>query len=306
MRKNIDRFDYVNITKGTIDVVHEIGKDDAELANATYDDFENNIVSYAMTVAAEMFENGIYTECVRVCTLDEEYIEWLNDIGLKHNEENAGQYISAMSDEDALRLLRKNEFDNEYTACVIPLVLDADMYLNQKTNFKLDELSVKLLQRYLDRIYGKGTVYVPGYILSCENVFDPDTPERLIDFAKEYEESGMQIRYDEWNYQDNYIDVIDIADDVDGRQLIVLIPFVVHAKIDTPYIDIANVSLAESPQMLYSFTKSDMYDCGIDNVPDIWDTRFFEHLAENINFTRLIARPIEIYSMIASAEPINT
>ncbi len=198
----------------------------------------------------------------RICVIDEEFENWQK----AHPDGTEEAYMKAMSDETALRLLQKHGYDTVYTTCFLPIVLPFHMD-EKEEHYKLDETAQKLLRRYLERIYGKDTVYVPGCIMSYDTAFEEHS--RLAVFAKNFFEHGVSIRFAEWDTQPHSEDEQDNA----APYMPYYIPFVVKGTITNPLSHFEKPDFHLDPAAVISYITGDLAALGLAGVPDIHDTR---------------------------------
>lgn len=117
--------------------------------------------------------NNLFANKINIITLDDEYLDWLNINNLKNTQDNRQKYIESISPENAQRLLDKNQLGGNYSILSFYCIV----YLNEPleknfTTFNLSDETINQITLYLNEIYGKGNVSVPGAVLNLENVID--------------------------------------------------------------------------------------------------------------------------------------
>ncbi len=106
--------------------------------------------------------------------IDEEFESWAEANGYQERSmETIGEYAQTLSDSELLRLLKKHGYQMTYEVNAIPVMFWAVRRVKGPTHLKM-QISVLELEDYLEGIFGKGNIYLPGMIVKPETYFGMD------------------------------------------------------------------------------------------------------------------------------------
>lgn len=132
--------------------------------------------------------------------IDDEYFEWLENEEKENTSENRILYGLTLTKEDRIRLISKNKMDRSYTVLCIA-ISSIDENPKKEMNIKLSDLTKEKLITYLEKIYGKGRVFLPGYVVFQEDFVNVNY--MFTNMAKIYFELGKVHEIEEFECQDN-------------------------------------------------------------------------------------------------------
>lgn len=234
---------------------------------------------------AERFEKqtGQKLDCVKVITLDNDFVKFSKK---KENQGKAlselvSEYVPTVTDRRATNKLLKYGMNVQYTVAALQVVLQYQVAVPSEQNYCLDAAAAKLVMRYLEKLYGAGNVFVPGYVMDLHSF--EDGAENLVRFAESYFTEGQNIRYGMWNKQAL----------THGNIQIVYIPFVTRYAYDSaiieiePEITVENLSLQPDDLIL---SADDFATYGLSHVKMITEERVGEKLTET--FGRQVFRAV--------------
>ena len=145
----------------------------------------------------EKEQNIIYDELpTKVVVLDDEYFEW---IGQKTNTSDMrAEYAKYVSEEDALRLAKKNNLHYSYELYLYPVLL---FKTAMRKNMILTRNTQMEFIKYLKQISPTLDIYALPYVLTISDI--DERYDEAINMAKTYFETGIHIEHDEWVLRKN-------------------------------------------------------------------------------------------------------
>ena len=208
----------------------------------------NSVVDFALSSYAQMLLlMRANTKKLMICMIDDEYGAWLEEKGLEDDDQNMMDYIGEMDEETAFRLLQKNHMDVQYTACMLGITVKLkDEEVPAKTEFVLSTEDRETLKAYLEKVYGEGSIYVPGYILTSDAAENAE--DDLVTMAINFFDHGVNTRFGKWDEQ-----IYEMTKTEEKRSLRqYFVPFVVRGTIKVPYVS-SEVPLEEADFALYPY-----------------------------------------------------
>ncbi len=194
---------------------------------------ENDLYTF-IDVEREIILDGFYLEKeqafpkLRIITIDDEYLNWLEQNGEKHSDDSLSRYIDMeRTDEEAYRLLKKNGCHKDYIQMGLPVII-----FNQKggrtvSDYKLSKETTEKLRTYLEQVYVGKRVFLSGQLMEVEDYFDE--PGMYLNIAKEWFESGQAIKVGKWDAQRHGNKKINVYE--------LVIPFVVCREYKSAVFD---------------------------------------------------------------------
>ncbi len=261
----------VSVTRLTYDVWKETYPNStrAEWSATTRPGHVINFIGNAADVL-ESSDTQLKNYKIRVATLDDEYLCWLKDNQLENSADSRQQYAQEMSDDEALRLLRKNRDDYVYNIVAFSVIcFYSEGLQSTKTQYKLDKQLCNDLKEYLEKIYTKSIVYVPGLVMKPDELYYH--ADMLINITKPYFEDKVSIKYGKYDEQLYSTKGINAT--------ILYIPFVVCEKLDTAVFNpdelycniIGKTKIDRTPDMI-NFTQEFFGLIGLQGIMPIKDT----------------------------------
>lgn len=157
---------------------------------------------------------------VKVVTIDDDYFTWLQGRNLTHSNKTLTKYMEQMSEEACEEKSKEHDFNKVYSYCnIIFSVVKKSGCFEEKTSFRLDENRRADLLKYLEGIFGDGSVFLPGYI--ADNVNALSNRSRFIDMAETHFNSNCDVRLGLFDEQSN---------DPDSNCALFVIPFAVKGE----------------------------------------------------------------------------
>ena len=108
----------------------------------------------------------------RVCVIDEEYFDWLNKNNKTDSGEERLEYIRSMSDEDADRLLEKNELGIEESFMFVPFVVSKNGFFKKGETFAVPKNVREKIGKYLKEKFDAEDVFVGDYLMDVFDIAD--------------------------------------------------------------------------------------------------------------------------------------
>lgn len=128
---------------------------------------ENQPASMSRFIIKYKIEHDVSEDAeIMPVVIGAEYIKWLKENKMRDSRESKICYASGMTDAEIMSLARKNEMDMDFRLFLIPAAVLSpcmDLY-----NFSLKKPAKDELMKYLESIYGKGSIYIPGCIVDIE------------------------------------------------------------------------------------------------------------------------------------------
>ena len=137
-----------------------------------------------------LIENNRRNAIVLNAVIDEEYEKWAERNGAERCVDTMEEYAVFKSHEELLKLLKKHEYNMTYEVNAIPLVYFRKNLFSGPTELRLKKAEISYLKEYLESIFGKGNVYVPGYVMKPEDYIHMDMI--LAADAKRYFDTGKK------------------------------------------------------------------------------------------------------------------
>ena len=218
----------------------------------------------------EDFEN------FKIVTIDDEYFKWLNDNNLKNTSENRNKYANSIDEENALRLLEKNELNYIYTSIAMPVCIYSPSIIKKNLSLKLTDKIIKDLNNYLNEVFEDCDIFLPGYIVRPDELFD--NVDVLYELADNYFIS-KKWEHKDWNIQK-----------LSGRTNLVplMIPFLLRGKVNSAIISkdellLNEVNIRNIPEQLV-LNQEGFEEFGIKNVVNFDKTFAYK---EMMNYFKL-------------------
>ena len=152
----------INITRYTYDAwmqtYPESNKEEWEKVASPDDPFE---YAYSIRERLRLRQD----QNLRIVTLDEEFFAWLKENGLENSEETRIKYINEVSDEAALRLLNKQEYNKPVYLFGISLTVSSFPDPIEEKEIELSSDIRNGLRNYFEALFGEGNVFVSKYFV---------------------------------------------------------------------------------------------------------------------------------------------
>lgn len=194
---------------------------------------------------------------IRPVVIDEEYYEYLNKAKLEDTQQHRLQYITSFSDENAKRLLKKNRLNWALTVFTIPICVIMESPFSEETFFSLDK-EKEQMTNILETVYGKGNVYVPGYI--CHANYLKDCEDDLLQQAYTYFHDGVETTIGKYKRQLNNR-TANIA--------FYFVPFIVKHELNTPRVSLAQLMNDVSIEDEYKLNSDSIFFQGYDDINSV-------------------------------------
>ena len=116
-------------------------------------------------------------DTIRVVTIDEDYFEYLKENNLVDNQEVRTQYATEypFTDTDLLKKIKENDMLRAYTLLTIPVIYLSEEVNNKSTNYLLTQEQKEKLTQYLEKIHGKGNIYVYGNFIGIDHIIEDES-----------------------------------------------------------------------------------------------------------------------------------
>ena len=160
------------------------------------------------------FENPI-----KIVTLDEEYFDWLGN--KENNYKSRLEYAYLVSDEDAYRLLKKNNFDKEEMIRLMPVIIIKDNSISS------DVSKLELPDDYrqlIENNYKKSLecdVCVSPFLIDASFFYDidKDLEDYLLEDLEDYEANVL--KYNRWALN---------VKNINSNLIFACIPVIIHSR----------------------------------------------------------------------------
>lgn len=267
---------------------------------ANYDMWElnthpNNIISFLENTIKTLiptFEE-IGNIKYEILTLNHRYLNWLKEKKIEDNPENQCEYLSILSEEDKLNIMKEehmNEFHQVYFLQVITSVNPVD----NETSFHLTEELSEELANYFNEIFTDFNIFVPGYVVDFETAMEYE--DRLLNLSKAFLEDHIRAKL-------HILDTQKYKSGVNFSMLFIPIIFKkTYEKAVFSYSDIigeAGKEYLTHPEMIV-FTKEYLKKNGFSTIEAFLDTNtskkihdIFSENAHIVPFLQTIDRIVE-------------
>lgn len=136
---------------------------------------------------------------IRAVPIDTEYKEWLNKTGMRDCPSSEDKFNLSLSNQQCYELIKKYGWDKEYHLLYLPVFIIYNEPLLKDTEYKLPKDVNDCFQAYLEKIYGIGNIWLPGYVMNATEL--KTNSERFMEYAEGYFEKGQNIRLGRWDTQ---------------------------------------------------------------------------------------------------------
>lgn len=174
--------------------------------NSNEKDWKNTIIPESLTeflyvLYKKISKNKRLKEirAIRAVPIGTEYKEWLNKTGTQSSPSAENTFALSLSNQQCYELIKKYGWDKEYHLLYLPVFVVHNEPSQNDTEYKLTEDVKKCFQSYLEKIYGAGNLWLPGYVMNATEL--EENSERFMEYAKEYFERGNNIRLGRWDTQ---------------------------------------------------------------------------------------------------------
>lgn len=186
-----------------------------------------SVAEFAGSFMNEFSSENMPSTC-RVVTIDEEYFEWL---GNRENTNRArADYAQSVSDKDALRLLKKNDFDLETSYLFLPIcIINAVGKMPAVTDYRFSANVRKNIRKQLSEVFDANVIVAPFIIDADTMVNMPLSKCNKMFEHLEMAEKGLPVsNMDEFKYQ-HHKEPTNIV--------VAVVPVIIQARMDSATID---------------------------------------------------------------------
>ena len=145
------------------------------------------------------------SEKLRLCIIDEEYVDFVVKNGLEFTPEAMTIYMDKMSNDKAKSLWENSKFSYSIEMLMLPF-LSINESIEKRTFYNVDDERKELLKSLIKETYKikDEDIFIPGYVLSFEKMIE--SQESLFSIGKSFLIDGKKIRYDILFEQENCVD----------------------------------------------------------------------------------------------------
>lgn len=146
---------------------------------------------------------------MKVVAVDDEFLQWCKERDTNVCLKAMASYVHSLTDTDCQRLYSKNQWDVGYEVMFLNVAILMDG-IPPKTSYSVSKELADMVQDQLCRDYGDDFVAFP-YLLNADTI--PGEEKNIREFGKIYFETGVKIRYDTWDIQENegsYSDLLSL------------------------------------------------------------------------------------------------
>ena len=120
--------------------------------------------------------------------LDDSYFDWLKKYGYENTSETRTKYATQhdISDEENERRLAENDLNVDVSVMFIPVAVINTKKTEPTTHFAISFETCCELKKYLEKIYTKEEVYVPGYVMNVYDAYELIETLETIPFDRKY------------------------------------------------------------------------------------------------------------------------
>ena len=217
-----------------------------------------------------------------IVPIDDAYYKWLDDEKKIDNDVNKNLYINSLSDEEIFERMKVNEWDEEYEIVGIPVyAINAKLEERRKTFYKIEDEVKSDLNSFLENIYGKGNIYIPGYMLTQNDFFKGERD--FIQMAKLHFKKNTNVRFTDWEEQ-RYSNKVALIYPL-------VIPFAIRRNYTSARLNFDNLLCDVRFSPLVSITKDGLSKFGIQSE-DFKSTSMYEKIIEYLGPKTIIMESV--------------
>lgn len=226
----------------------------------------NDLFTFIHSIIEELISQKLIIQDdtnLKVVTIDEEYFAWLEQNKKDNKIESQQEYAKQVSPEEAFRLLKKNQMETSYSLVSLPVAAFYENGIKEETSYKLSFNLKQNLLNYFEQIFGKGTVYLPGYVVSGEELYNNQA--MFLGMAQSYFEEDMNVQLGKWDTQLHEACSCPLFE-------LYFIPFAVKNVADKAHYTIAELEEPVSnrtPELVIFEEEILREEFGIEDVPDL-------------------------------------
>lgn len=199
----------------------------------------DNILLYLKSVHDELERSNLdmnLVESMSVATLDDEYLAWLEQEDKEDDASSRLEYAASISEEDLLRLMRKNKLDISLHGLSIPLLMmSKNGFTGGYTNITMSGDTHEQITTYLKNIYKADVLVLPYYVSGTELY---DSYEDFRNMALAYFDDGVKVDIGKYRIQK--------YENEKGMFTFLHIPFFVLERLTTPTLDMKHLIYDEN------------------------------------------------------------
>ncbi len=265
--------------------------DEEEWQEQTHPENVYDFVSTAFSVLEDNDYEVSDKELVRIVTLDEKYYDYIKEKGLEDTSQQRAQYAAycQYTNKELFEMAQKAGLDKAYTLLTIPVVMIRKEISVQSTNFKLTNEQIDKLTNYLEKIHGKGNVFVFGNFVEISEIVN--NKQKFFVNGNLYFEKGIRFDLTEYRKQryDNAINVAFLG-----------IPFLIKSPIKKMVWKMDEfermfTSLKYVPDLLETFTQEEFEVFRIE-APNFDETDIYKEIVDTGNLN-VIPMQVALYEL---------
>ena len=287
MNKKIQPGRVFNITRYTLKSWMKIypSSDENNWAAVNYPENIYHFLDNAVNVIETEMELNP-DDLIRVVTIYDDYFKYLKENNLVDSQEVRTQYASIypFTDNDLLKKAKKSDMMRAYTLLTIPVIYFSEKNNNKSTNYLLTQEQKEKLTIYLEKIHGKGNVYVYGNFIGIDHIINDE--EKIIANGNLHFEKGIDFELFDYKKQ-RYASSINLA--FLGMPFLVKVPVNKCVFKMSELTDILN-DHKYNPEYISSFTSEEFFTYNIKAI-NFEDTNIFDELSKDDNISIV---PIEL------------
>ncbi len=244
-------------------------------------DFIDTAITGIENEDIELADNDI----INVVTLDNNYFSFLKENNLEDCPENRMDYPLTLnfSNKDLMKLAKDNDFLRAYSLLTIPVVVIKEKTVSS-TNYNLDNEKIEQLTKYLEKIHGKGNVFVYGNFIPLSII--KSEMEKIIANGILYFEKGIRFEMPYYRKQkyDEKVNLIMLG-----------IPFLVKSPVKKMSFKLSEINRIFNnpkymPDLIAQLDSNELSKYGI-NAESFETTQFFKDISKN---PELNIAPVEL------------
>ena len=226
-----------------------------------------------------------------IFTLNDEYLKYLKDNGIENTADVRAKYPASVdyNEKQLFKMAKDEGMMCAYTLLTIPVIMHREETSYKSTSYKLDESQIERLTTYLEKIHGKGNVFVYGNFLGLDNI--QEDCEKIVANGKLFFEKGIRFDLSDYRKQ-RYGRMSNMA--------YLGIPFLVKTpvkKIIYTYAEIDQMlnDINYMPDNISALEQEDFVKYGINTI-NFEDTSVHEELEESGDLS-VIPAQVSIYDL---------